>query len=137
MKIRMPLSLLSVGVILGVLLGCSSEPATPTAASAPAPRPTEVVATAESVPKATEAVVAANSEPRPTEVVVVAESVPKPTEVVVAVDSEPKAEVVEVGYDVGLRAPEFGMSLVAGSRVTSSSLSEDGKPVVLYFHANF
>ncbi len=112
MKIRVPLPLLlSVGVILGVLLGCSSDPATPTATSAPAHQPAAVVATAENVSKATEAVVVA--------------------------ESEPKAEVVKVGYDVGLRAPEFGMSLVDGSRVTSSSLSEEGRPVVLYFHANF
>ena len=46
-------------------------------------------------------------------------------------------EVVEVGYEVGLRAPEFGMSLLDGSRVTASSIVDGGKPVLLYFHATY
>ena len=52
-------------------------------------------------------------------------------------DSEPKVETVEVGYEVGLRAPEFGMSLLDGSRVTSAGLAEEGTPVFLYFHATY
>ena len=59
------------------------------------------------------------------------------SETVTVVDSEPKAEVVEVGYEVGLRAPEFGMSLLDGARVTSSDLAEEGTPVFLYFHATY
>ena len=48
-----------------------------------------------------------------------------------------EVEVVEVGYQVGLRAPEFGMSLLDGSRVTTSSIVDGGKPVLLYFHATY
>ena len=54
-----------------------------------------------------------------------------------AVESQPATETVEVGYQVGLRAPEFGMSLLDGSRVTSSGLVEEGTPVFLYFHATY
>ena len=54
-----------------------------------------------------------------------------------AVDSEPIAETVEIGYEVGLRAPEFGMSLLDGAKVTSSGLAEEGTPVFLYFHATY
>ena len=59
------------------------------------------------------------------------------SETIAVVDSEPKAEVVEIGYEVGLRAPEFGMSLLDGGRVTSSGLAEEGTPVFLYFHATY
>ena len=44
---------------------------------------------------------------------------------------------VEVGYNVGQRAPEFGMSLLDGSKVTTSSIVDEGKPVLLYFHATY
>ena len=54
-----------------------------------------------------------------------------------AIESPPQAETVEVGYKVGLRAPEFGMSLLDGSSVTSAGLVEEGKPVFLYFHATY
>ena len=64
-------------------------------------------------------------------------SAPAAPQSVAVVDSEPKAETVEVGYEVGLRAPEFGMSLLDGSRVTSAGLVEEGTPVFLYFHATY
>ena len=64
-------------------------------------------------------------------------SASRPLEPVAVADSEPKAETVEVGYEVGLRAPEFGMSLLDGSKVTSSGLVEEGAPVFLYFHATY
>ena len=48
-----------------------------------------------------------------------------------------EVEAVEVGYQVGLRAPEFEMSLLDGSRVTTSSIVDGGKPVLLYFHATY
>ena len=48
-----------------------------------------------------------------------------------------EAEVVEVGYQVGLRAPEFSMSLLDGSKVTTSNIVDEGKPVLLYFHATY
>ena len=64
-------------------------------------------------------------------------SAPQASESVAVVDSEPKAEAVEVGYQIGLRAPEFGMSLLDGTRITSSELLEEGTPVFLYFHATY
>ena len=54
-----------------------------------------------------------------------------------SMSSDSEVEVVEVGYQVGLRAPEFGMSLLDDSRVTTSSIVEGGKPVLLYFHATY
>ena len=59
------------------------------------------------------------------------------SETIAVVDSEPKVETVDVGYEVGLRAPEFGMSLLDGARVTSSDLAEEGTPVFLYSHATY
>ena len=64
-------------------------------------------------------------------------SAPAAPQTVAVSDSEPKVETVEVGYEVGLRAPEFGMSLLDGSRVTSAGLAEEGTPVFLYFHATY
>lgn len=64
-------------------------------------------------------------------------SAPSAPQSVAVVDSVPKTKTVEVGYEVGLRAPEFGMSLLDGSRVTTSSLSDEGKSVFLYFHATY
>ena len=64
-------------------------------------------------------------------------SAPSASQPVAAVESQPEAETVEVGYQVGLRAPEFGMSLLDGSRVTSASLADGGTPVFLYFHATY
>ena len=54
-----------------------------------------------------------------------------------AIDTAPQTQTVDVGYEVGMRAPEFGMSLLDGSKVTSSGLTDEGNPVFLYFHATF
>ncbi len=64
-------------------------------------------------------------------------SSPRPPAPIAATDSQPQADSVDIGYEVGLRAPEFGMSLLDGDRVTSSDLTGEGKPVFLYFHATF
>ena len=72
-----------------------------------------------------------------TEQVAGSTSAPSASQPVAVVESQPQAEIVEVGYEVGLRAPEFGMSLLDGSRVTSSGLAEEGTPVFLYFHATY
>ena len=65
-----------------------------------------------------------------------------PPEVQKAMPDKPangSSEVVaiEVGYNVGQRAPDFGMSLLDGSRVTTASIVDEGKPVLLYFHATY
>ena len=54
-----------------------------------------------------------------------------------SVSGDSEAEVIEVGYRVGLRAPEFGMNLLDRSRVTTSNIVGEGKPVLLYFHATY
>ena len=54
-----------------------------------------------------------------------------------AANGSSEVAAVEVGYDVGQRAPEFGMSLLDGSRVTIASIVDEGKPVLLYFHATY
>ena len=64
-------------------------------------------------------------------------SAPSAPQAAAVVESQPEAEMVEVGYQVGMRAPEFGMSLLDGSRVTSAGLVEEGTPVFLYFHATY
>ena len=61
---------------------------------------------------------------------------PPPKEVS-AENVEPETEVVQVGYKVGMRSPEFGLSLLDGSRVTSVSLADESKPVFIYFHATW
>ena len=50
---------------------------------------------------------------------------------------EPQDEVVEVGYRKGMHIPEFGLSLLDGTRVTSAKLVEEGKPTFIYFHATW
>ena len=45
------------------------------------------------------------------------------------------AQSDEVGYRVGMRAPEFGMTLADGTRATPASLAEGGMPAFIYFHA--
>ena len=55
----------------------------------------------------------------------------------IGVNDGSEVEVVEVGYQVGLRAPEFGMTLLDGSRVTTANIVDEGKPVLLYFHATY
>ena len=48
-----------------------------------------------------------------------------------------QAEVAEVGYKKGMHIPEFGMSLLDGTKVTSAKLVEEGKPTFVYFHATW
>ena len=62
---------------------------------------------------------------------------PDPAVTVAAVEMDTTVASVEVGYEVGLRAPEFAMSLLDGTEVTASSLSDEGKPAFLYFHATY
>jgi len=50
---------------------------------------------------------------------------------------EPQEEVIQVGYKKGMHVPEFGVSLLDGTRVTSAKLVEEGKPTFIYFHATW
>lgn len=47
------------------------------------------------------------------------------------------AQSDEVGYKVGMRAPEFGMTLADGTRATPASLADGGMPAFIYFHATW
>ena len=117
MSVRFSLLLL-LGIIMTAAmgLGCGAAPASQTTDSASTPQPSV------SAP-ATKAVESA--------------AAPQPTASIADTKSEPQADIVEVGYEVGMRAPEYGMSLLDGSKVTSSDLVNEGKAVFLYFHATF
>ena len=135
MSVRFSLLLL-MGIVLavGTALGCGAAPASQTTDSASAPQstvsaPTVKTTESGSMPQTTDSA--------PTTKAIERAPAPQPTASVAATKSEPQAEVVEVGYEVGMRAPEFGMSLLDGTKVTSSDLANEGRPVFLYFHATF
>ena len=108
--------ILGLGALAALLLGCGQAPA---AQVSDPPPPVKV------------------AEPPP---VAQVEEPPKPVQETphdTSTTNGSQAEVVEVGYQVGLRAPEFEMSLLDGSTVTTSSIVDEGKPVLLYFHATY
>ena len=114
MKIRTTLSpLFGLGALLAVLIGCGTAPASQSVESVPAPQTPKV----EAEPQAPVAAPTA------------------PQAAVAPVEEE--AVAVEVGYKVGMQVPEFGMSLLDGSKVTSAKLVDEGKPVFIYFHATW
>ena len=115
MNIRFSLPLLlTLCATVVIIVGCGSAPASQVAESPAAPQP--------------------QAQDIPTAVV----SAPQAqTDVATAVVSAPQAQTVDIGYEVGMRAPEFGMTLLDGAKVTSSALADEGKPVFLYFHATF
>lgn len=110
--------LLLLGIIMtaAMTLGCGAAPASQTTDGASEPQPSVSAPTAKAVESA---------------------PAPQPTAPVAATKSEPQTDIVQVGYEVGMRAPEYGMSLLDGSKVTSSVLASEGRPVFLYFHATF
>ena len=123
MRIRTHLtSALGLSVALSVLLGCGTVPASQPSEDANAPttsmQPTTVTAQLQPESKAIETDTVA----------------PKAT---LAKESELELQPVEVGYKVGMQAPEFGISLIDGSTLTSTSLIDQGKPTFLYFHATW
>ena len=124
MKNRIRLPLLGLAALTVVLLGCGTAPAAQTAEI-------EAASVASKVAGVTNQPAEADS----------AANVPKsessPPELTQAMESKPEPEIVEVGYKVGMQAPEFGMSLLEGNRVTSAKLLEEGKPVFIYFHATW
>ncbi|MCY4581052.1 MAG: hypothetical protein OXD31_18665 [Chloroflexi bacterium] len=117
MRTRKSLALLlGLGALAALLLGCGQAPAAQV--SDPPPQ----VKVAEQPP-----VAQVEEPPKPVQ--------ETPPDTSAANGSQ--AEVVEVGYQVGLRAPEFEMSLLDGSTVTTSSIVDEGKSVLLYFHATY
>ena len=114
MNIRSSLPLLlALCATVAVLVGCGSAPDSQETKSVAAPQAQAVAPTVDTAPQAQAQTVAP------------------------AIDTAPQTQAVDVGYEVGMRAPEFGMSLLDGSKVTSSGLTDEGKPVFLYFHATF
>ena len=126
MKIRTTLYLLlGLGAAVSALLGCGAAPASQTVEVATAPAAPETAAQPTTEP----------SQPAPAAKMSQADFVPpKATQ---PMESEPERKAVEVGYKVGMQAPEFGMSLLDGTRVTSTSIADQGKPVFIYFHATW
>ena len=125
MNIRTTLFLLGLVAAASAIIGCGSAPA--------ASQPSEPANIPDAAPQASEPVPPEPSQPATTMVQV--DSVPP--KVTQPMASEPKAVPVEVGYRVGMQAPEFGMSLYDGTRVTSASIAEQGKPTFIYFHATW
>ena len=116
--------LLGLAAAVSVLLGCGAAPAAQPIAEAPAPAAPQAAApTAEPV--------------SPESVSKASETKPSAAKMTPSMESETEAKAVEVGYKVGMRAPEFGMSLLDGTKVTSASLADEGKPTFIYFHATW
>ena len=126
MKIRTTLFLL-LGLVAAVsaIIGCGSAPA--------ASQPSEPANIPDAAPQASEPATPEPSQP----VTTMFQADSEPPKVTQPMASEPEAAPVEVGYKVGMMAPEFGMSLYDGTRVTSASLAEQGKPTFIYFHATW
>ena len=125
MRIRTHLtSALGLGIALSVLLGCGTAPASKPPEGANAPT-TPIL----------EQPTAVTMQPEPESKTIETETVaPKMT---LAKESELEPQLIEVGYKVGMQVPEFSMSLIDGSTITSASLTDQGKPTFLYFHATW
>ena len=125
MSVKFALSLvLIIGATIWILLGCGSAPASQTAESTPVPPAPKVVPAPEQTAALSQAAEIALPDP-------------DPQEAIEAVESEPEAGPAEVGYKVGMHVPEFGMSLLDGSRVTSAGIVDEGKPVFIHFHTTW
>ena len=123
MNIRSSLPLLlALCATVAVLVGCGSAPDSQETESVAAPQAQAVTPAADTAPQAQ------------TNVAPIVDSAPQAQ---AGVAPAPQVQTVDVGYEVGMRAPEFAMSLLDGSKVTSSGLTDEGKPVFLYFHATF
>ena len=116
--------LLTLGATIGILFGCGTAPTSQTAESTSVPLAPKVVPASEQVAV-------------PTQAAEMAQADSAPQKVIEAIRSEPEAGTVEVGYKVGMHVPEFGMSLLDGSRITSAGIIDEGKPAFIYFHTTW
>ena len=114
--------LLGLAAALAAQIGCGATPAAQTDETAPVAQTEKVV---ETEPTQLPAQSSKSSQPGSAQPAVAARA------------DEPQAEAVEVGYKKGMHIPEFGMSLLDGTRVTSAKLVEEGKPAFIYFHATW
>lgn len=126
------LLLLGLGATIAAAVGCGTAPASQISDTSSARETTRVESSAEqpSVPAAEEP----TSPTSPTTGFQVDSIPPK---AVTAAKAEQDSAAVEIGYKIGMHAPEFGMSLLDGTTVTSTSLVDEGKPVFIYFHATW
>lgn len=124
MRIRSDLLVfLAISIAALAMLGCGVAPASQSgeaAATSQAPAPRAETQTTESAQPATKMFQADSVPPKATQ----------------PMESKPE-QAVEVGYKVGMQAPEFGMSLLDGTKVTQASIAEAGKPAFIYFHATW
>ena len=118
--------LLTLGATIGILFGCGTAPTSQTAESTSVPLAPKAVPASEQV-----------AVPRQAAKVMQADSAPQKAIEAVESEQEPGPLEVEVGYKVGMHVPEFGMSLLDGSRVTSAAIFDEGKPVFIYFHTTW
>ena len=116
--------LLTLGATIGILFGCGTAPTSQTAESTSVPLAPKVVPASEQVAV-------------PTQAAEMAQADSAPQKVIEAIKSEQEAGPVEVGYKVGMHVPEFGMSLLDGSRITSAGIVDEGKPAFIYFHTTW
>jgi len=115
--------LLGLAAAAAVQIGCVATPASQPNEDASVPQVEKVVETAPSQSAAPSSKSSEADSAQPL--------------VTVRTKDEPQKEVVEVGYKKGMHIPEFGMSLLDGTRVTSANLVEEGKPTFVYFHATW
>ena len=128
--------LLLLGIIMTAAMGigCGAAPASQTTDGAATPQPSVSTPAVKTTGSGATSQTPASA---PATKAVESAAAPLPTASIAATKVEPQTDIVEVGYEVGMRAPEFGMSLLDGTKVTSSDLADDGRPVFLYFHATF
>ena len=115
---------LGISVALSVILGCGT---------APASRPTENVNVPTS-PKLEQPTAVTTQLQPGSKAIETGAITPKAA---LTKESEPQPQMVKVGYKVGMQAPEFRMTLFDGTKVSSVSLADQGKPTFLYFHATW
>ena len=120
------ISILLLGLLaaVAVLPGCGAASSSQPSEVAASPAAPEVVPPTTAPSQAATASKASQTESVP----------PKADQ---SMDTDSETEAVEVGYKVGMQAPEFGMSLLDGTSVTTARLVEQGKPAFIYFHATW
>ena len=124
---------MKVTIILSILLGLAAAAAAQIGCGTAPAAQTDSTASVSQVEKAVEAELPRLSTPLPKS----SQAASVQPMVGEQAKDEPQEEVVEVGYKKGMHIPEFGMSLLDGTRVTSAKLVEEGKPTFVYFHATW
>ena len=134
------LMLLGLGATIAAAVGCGAAPASQISDTSSAREIPKVESSAEQpsmpAPEA-KAAPAAEESASPISASTGFQIDSIPPKAVAAAKDEQDSATVEIGYKIGMHAPEFGMSLLDGTTVTSASLVDEGKPVFIYFHATW